>query len=119
MNFKPNDKVVCIKQGVSHDMGQGKYRFAGANYTAIGFKPIKGVVYVVEAVLIDDLGDAGLRLVGSTVWHDGYTNPPTPSKETGWSYRSFRKLEEVQHENEIERQNKEALEEARKLINLY
>lgn len=107
MNFKESDKVVR-----SPKKGVGKAAFLASGVTLIGELPQRGRVYVVSKVYSHSKPE-GLILVGSSTIHNA------TGIEVGWNSTFFRKLEEVQAENEMIRANQEALEEARKLINLY
>ena len=88
-----NDKVVCVFD----DWGPWQ---ANPNITAVGPWPVKGKVYVIEALInhrrIEDQGP-GLRLVGHTSLN------VTEPGEVGYSQACFRKLEDVQAENRAAR----------------
>jgi hypothetical protein len=109
MNFKPSDKVVCIR-----DDG-----FAGAESVVLqGGLPKKDVVYVVRETFNGWCGyfgqtpSVGLRLVGIICACQG-------ELEYGWDSTCFRKLEEIQAESKLKREQEEAaaLKEATQLIN--
>lgn len=107
MNFKPNDKVVCI------GLGSPSQRTAIlAAYTFTGAMPVKDSVYVVESVR-PHTGGVGLNLVGSCVIHNA------TGIVAGFDASYFRKLEEVQAENREKADVEALIKEARELINLY
>lgn len=112
MNFKPSDKVVMVRQSVggptiaeTKEDGTRLFRNVGV--------PELGKVYTVERVIFTSNGQVGLALSGIIVicCDTGI--------ETGWDHRLFRKLEEIQAENKLKREQEEAaaLKEATQLIN--
>lgn len=87
-----NDKVVCVDDNFQKQIQSGRYRFTGT-------MPVKGKVYVVEKVMLDDSGDPGYRLTGTTAFitHEN----GKPEREMGYHYKRFRSLEEMKSNSRL------------------
>jgi hypothetical protein len=102
MNFKPSDKVVCVS---AFNLNPGCLILEGS-------MPKANVVYVVRGFYTCPIvkNDA-LYLVGIKC------NRHQIGLEFGWDNRGFRKLEDIQAENQASRSDAAFLKEALELIN--
>lgn len=105
MNFKPSDKVVCLNNFYTTPLVSGTH-------------PKKGIIYVVRdtddtAIAADGSIGQGLLLAGIV----GALN--RNGREWCFCATQFRKLEEIQAENKLKREQEKssALKEATQLIN--
>lgn len=86
------DKVVCVPVTAEDAAAEGCASCLEPQFKITGHGPVVGSVYVVRGF---NFTGKGIKLVGSIIIH-----VPTNS-ETGWYYRAFRRLEEVQAENRL------------------